>query len=453
MLVALGVVLRVLFALSYSPGFLGYPDSAIYYLPSAAHGLFDDQWHLAGYAGFLKVLHLAGGSLALTVDVQHLLGVVAAILLYGAVCRLGAPRRTALLGAGVVLLGGDEVLSEHAVLSEALFIPLVMAALYAVAIGAEDRNPWWLAAAGALTALAGTARLAGLALIPIFAAWVLLIPHASGRGRLVRSGVVIAGSLVVVAGYLTVSSVTTGHWSVAPKNGLNLYARAATFADCRKFTPPTGTDWLCDATPRAERHDSRWYIVKGGPLIRRYGAAQRVPDPALAQVGRFTRAALTHQPLDWLGAVSGDFGSYVDNRGLLSSPGGFAQWATSANGTSAARRTVDQYYGSTAITSHDGLLEALRHYARATRLTGVSMVVLLVLSLLSPFVCRGRARRAAILLAALAYTIMVVPLMTLGYDGRFGLPAYGPLAAAAALCAHGTALRVHDRRARLQVPG
>ena len=61
------------------------------------------------------------------------------------------------------------------------------------------------------------------------------------------------------------------------------------------------------------------------------------------------------------------------------------------------------------------------------------MGILLVLAAAGPFLLRGRERRAALLLSVSAYTMLAVPVITLAYDGRLGVPAYGPLAAAAVL--------------------
>ncbi len=42
--------------------------------------------------------------------------------------------------------------------------------------------------------------------------------------------------------------------------GWNLYARAAPFADCGKFTPPAGTEILCEQRPPSERPGPFGYV-------------------------------------------------------------------------------------------------------------------------------------------------------------------------------------------------
>ena len=49
--------------------------------------------------------------------------------------------------------------------------------------------------------------------------------------------------------------------------------------------------------------------------------------------------------------------------------------------------------------------------------------------------------RGAALLAIVAFAMLVVPVATIGYDGRFGVPAYGVLAAAAVLGVQGLVSR------------
>jgi len=435
--------------LAYQPGFLGYPDSGTFYVYSAGHSLFHDRWHVVGYATFLRLLHAIDASVAFAVVIQHLLGIVTAILLYLALRRI-TPAWLALVAAAVVLLGGDQTFLEHAVLSEAAFTPLLAGSLYAVVRSVEGEGWRWPAMAGVLAALSGTVRVSAVALVPVLAVWLLAVPASRRRIKALRAVTLASTGAVIVFAYLVVVHANTGEWSLTPNGPFNSYARAATFADCRKFEPPAGTAWLCDRTPLDKREESRWYLFSGGPLVRRYGRPFRVPRSVLPELSRFARAAAFHQPIDWWRAAATDFRSYIDQRPSRPerTAAGYLTVLTWPQRTRAAMPYVTAYYGPTRVTQRHGLLDRLRDYAGVTRIAGKRMATLLLLALLAPLACRGRVRLGALLFAAVAFTVMAVPVLTLGYDARYGVPAYGPLVAAAAMGGYGIVTRLMELRGR-----
>jgi hypothetical protein len=99
------------------------------------------------------------------------------------------------------------------------------------------------------------------------------------------------------------------------------------------------------------------------------------------------------------------------------------------------------------VRHREPLFDFLKDYENVTAVEGAPMAIFLVLGLTAPIVLRGRERRAALLLGGMALAILVVPVATINYDGRLGVPAYGPLAAAAALGGWGIARRIGTRRA------
>src|SRR3954471_14924900 len=100
----LGALLRLALVLGWQRALFGWPDAASYI--DVSHGdLFGNELRPAGYPVFLKLLHGVAPSLLLLVVVQHLLGLAAALLLYLAVARAGAPRLLAVVPAAVVALG------------------------------------------------------------------------------------------------------------------------------------------------------------------------------------------------------------------------------------------------------------------------------------------------------------------------------------------------------------
>src|SRR5438045_6360816 len=147
-LVAAGVALRVLLVADYRPAVFANADSARYiHFALEPPGLLNDPFGPTGYSAFLRFAHRVSSHIEFTIALQHLLGICAALLLYGAVRRLGAGRWPALIAPAVLLLSGDQVYVEHTLLTEAAFIPLLCAGLYCVARATTSplRRDWWLA--------------------------------------------------------------------------------------------------------------------------------------------------------------------------------------------------------------------------------------------------------------------------------------------------------------------
>src|SRR4051812_27647614 len=142
-----GAALRITMMVAWQPAFMGWPDAKSYL--DVAHGeLFGNVLRPGGYPMFLRALDLFGPSLSVVVAVNHVLGLGAALLLYRAVVRAGAPPLAGLLPAAIVALNGDGVFLEHSPLSEPLFTFLVATALYAAVRTLDDGGAVWAALAG-----------------------------------------------------------------------------------------------------------------------------------------------------------------------------------------------------------------------------------------------------------------------------------------------------------------
>lgn len=171
---ALGVVLlvglglRVWLIHALRPAFLGYPDATGYIAAARLKPeglLFWNQYRPAGYPLFLSLLHGIHDGLAFVIDIQHLMGLLTALLLYLAVARFVANRWVAVLPAAVVALSGSQLYLEHSPLSETLYTFLVIAALWCAAHSYGSvgwREQVWLLAAGLLIGLSGPVRSVGV---------------------------------------------------------------------------------------------------------------------------------------------------------------------------------------------------------------------------------------------------------------------------------------------------
>jgi uncharacterized protein YqgC (DUF456 family) len=449
LLLAGGIALRVVAMYAYRPAFIGYPDTREYAL-GADGDLWADPFRTVGYPLFLRALHAFTDHLSFVVVVQHLLGVATALLLFAAVRRCGGPAWLGLVPAAVVLLGGDHVLFEHAVLTESLYTFLTAAALYAGVRCLDGAAFGWTAAAGLLLGLAATVRIAGLVLVPLLAAWMLLVPSTRRRERALHAGVAAVAGGLVLLGYLLAAHAGTERWSFARTGAYNFYGRVSSFADCERFDEPAGTEVLCDRTPPHERRAPQWYIFTGPAATELGYPEDEVPRATVERISLFARRAALAQPLDWLDAAARDFARYVvpdafgrpsntptarDYRRLLNHPIGIPT----------NYHAVDAYWTIPGVRNRAPLFGFLKDYEAVTAVEGAPIGIMLLLTLGAPIVLRGRERRGALLLGGIALAILVVPVTTINYDGRLGVPAYGPLAAAAALGGLGGVRRVRAR--------
>jgi hypothetical protein len=245
------------------------------------------------------------------------------------------------------------------------------------------------------------------------------------------------------------------------RNGdYHLYGRVAPFADCTKFTPPPGTAMLCETTPRSERPITDAYIFSywHSPAVRVFGSPFNATPEASAKVGQFARAAMFGQPGDYLTEVGAGMLRYVapESDWLHGYGGGPGYQALTGknillnpNFQGDAIDSLQRYYGwhESDYTRHGGLLAALRHYEKFTRIQGIIFVALALASFAGPFVSRGRERRVIVLFWLVAWCMLTAPVASLEFSARTAVPGFGFLGTSAALGGV-AAFRVAERRWR-----
>jgi 4-amino-4-deoxy-L-arabinose transferase-like glycosyltransferase len=453
-LLVVGVLLRLVLMLSYTPAYLSYPDTWGY-ARAAAGPLFMADWiRPAGYPAMLAGLHAVWGSLTFTVVVQHLLGLASAVLVYATLLRAGAPRWCALVAAAVPALTLDSIYYEHTLLSETPFMLLVAGALYCGVRSLEpEAGVGWALGCGALIALATTFRGLALFAIPVFVVVMLLRDGTPGR-RLRAAGAVAVTAGALLIGYAGLQESQNGYFGLTQGSGWATYTRAAPFADCRTFTPPAGTEPLCDNRDARARPGPDWYAWSPeSPGQRLF----RGPPHQSDLVGAFGRAAIKAQPRAYLTAVATDVWRYVDpDAGPERLSNGDEPEAFSLAQRSPAFETVnlsqvEPLYGDLEIRT-SGAVTSLAAVQRVVRVHGVLVLAAVLFSLLALVVGRGRQRAIVLLLAGCAVVPILMASATTVYNWRYLVPLLPALIGAGGLGAHVVAARVLAMRARAGRP-
>lgn len=453
-LLVAGALLRLLFVIAWRPAFMGWPDAASYIEVSQGE-LFGNPLRPAGYPLFLRALHTLVPSLLLVIVVQHILGLASAALFYLAVARTGVPRLVGLLPAGIVALGGDIMFVEHAPISETLFTFLVAVGLYAAVRCREGEALRWPAMCGLALALAASVRVVAVPLLAVVAIWVVACGDPPLRRRIRVLAVGAASALSLLGAYYAIQETTVGRTGLSPNGAWNVYGRVAPFADCSKFTPPPGTEPLCESTPRSRRpftyqYTFNWYYSPG---VRSFGNPHAASPDQTDRVASFATAVIVGQPLDYAREVGAGLLRYVAPESFRGYGGGpsyhdlvhrpvLFHRLFQKEGLGVARR---HYTDAEEFSRERGLLDALRTYESGTRIQGPLFVLIALLSVAAPLLTRARVRGAALLFALAGWTLLITPVATVEFSARTGLPGLGPLAVAAALGGWGVVAALRGR--------
>ena len=183
-----------------------------------------------GYPWLVSLAIVVGGEdLRALVFLQHALGVLTAGLTFalGRLCFTPAPvGRIVGVGAGLlVALSGGLILSEHTVMTEALFVPLVVGTLTAFVAALRTSRLELFGLAGLLLGLATLTRPVAQALIPVLPFVTLLVARA-WRPTLLRSAVALGAFGLVLLPWMVRSAVEQDSASVGSL-GQSLIGRTA----------------------------------------------------------------------------------------------------------------------------------------------------------------------------------------------------------------------------------
>jgi hypothetical protein len=409
---------------------------------SAAVTLTPDTSRPSGYPVYLWLLSPFHSYFLVTAS-QHLMGLLVAVMIYAlARRRFGAPAWVAVLFTLPVLYDGFEIQLEHLIMTDTLFLFLAFAAVFVLL---WPPRPSWRGclAAGLLLGLSTTVRSTGLALIPVFALYLLIrfLPGvaASGAGgrrwrgwpgwRALIAGLVACGIAfaVPIVGYEAWYKSAHGEFTMTESTGVFLYSRVMTFAECSRMTLPTDLLALCTSVPPAQRPIAQAYIwTEASPL-------DRFPPPKFSPTvnklaEEFAIQAIEAQPLDYARAVWDDtVRSFGWNREVF--PNGqtydeylFGYRSLSIPGSPyRGYSSPEAYYarGNPDTVVVRPFASLIRLYQRYVWLPGTVYGLILLVGLFGIVLRWRRAGRDALLPWLCSVALIVAPAATAEFDYRY----------------------------------
>jgi hypothetical protein len=448
---ALGLALRVMTMIGFPPAIWFGGDSASYLSTALRHAPGISR--LSGYGLMLLVLRPFHSFAAVTA-IQHLMGLAVAVMIYALLRRYGLPDWGATLAALPVLLGAYQIQLEHEILPSAAFgfasLAAVTLTLWWPAREAPGAGrPWWpTVTAGLLLAASATFWPVGLPLLVLLMAY-LAVRRAGWR---VLAATAAAAALPLVA-YLGWFDHTYNRVAFSDSDGIYLWSRTMTFANCAVIRPPADEAALCPRQPVNRRPAASTFIWEpNSPLNSLPGKKFSAAKNSLAM--DFALRAIAAQPGGYLAAVLHDaalaFTWNIANHpsALMTERYEFAHatqhWIAPASVLVPGHTVAsDQLaYGGTASTRAVAPVAGwLIAYQRFAYLRG-PLLALILLAGLGGIARAWRGRRRALagrggpgLLPWLAsVTLLLVPVMTADYSERYVL-----IAAPAACLAAGLA--------------
>ncbi|HEV3291805.1 MAG TPA: hypothetical protein VG123_22730, partial [Streptosporangiaceae bacterium] len=381
-------------------------------------------------------------SFALVAAAQHVMGLAMGVLIYLLARRFGLPAWAATLATIPVLFDAYELQVEADAVPTVPFGFLVLLALYLLLRAPGERRPARITAAAFLLGVSTLLWPVGLALLAVLLVVLLALMLVKRAGLVTVLAALLAGALPVAA-YAAWFSVHEHQFSLTRSDGVFLWSRTMSFADCAVIRPPAAERVLCP--PPGSRIASSLYIWDGNsPLLTMPGGRFSARTNRLAL--HFALRAIAAQPGDYAAAVGHDFAlSFFWDRPVhpdaaivdryqfadaatawvpatLRTPGGgtvAGDQAAFNGGRSAPTRAV-QPYASWLVS-----------YQRYVYLRGTLLGIIL-LAALAAMIARRRVRGAG-LPWAFAVTILLVPPLIADFDLRYLVPAVPVACLAAAL--------------------
>ncbi len=444
------VVPRLVAMIGFQPAVLFRLDTYDY-LWGAVH-VSPNVVNPSGYSLFLWLLR-PFHSIVLVVALQHVLGLGIATLVYALVRRYGLPDWGAALAAAPVLFDPAQILVEQFVMADVLAMALMVGA-FGILLLRRPPAMWQVVTAGLMTGASVTVRpttLPLVLLIPLF----LLLRRVGWR----KAGASLLAGVIPVAGYAGWFAAVHGPVNLTDSNGMFLWSRTMSFANCAVIRPPTDLRALCpSAQPGhlaqpdpARRLRPKRYLWNHRTWQWRHEHSGFVPDTAaFTQANndralRFAIAAIAAQPFSYAGVVATEtIEPFVTTNNLR-----FPTVQPHSSGLGRA----DRRYAVAAITGYTGndqgvagdlgydygtrlrspYVFLMNEYQHIVFLPGQVFALVLLTGLAGVILPRRRTAVAALLCGS-AVILMVLPIAEHEDTYRYVLPAV-PLACIAAAMA------------------
>jgi hypothetical protein len=446
---ALGVVLRIIVMLGYVPAVLFRLDTYDY-LWDAVH-ITPSPVNPSGYALFLALLR-PFHSLALVAGLQHVMGLAIAVMVYALLRSWGVARWLATLAACPVLLDPAQVLLEHLVMADILSLFLMIAAFTLVMIRRAPSPPVWrLMLGGLLMGASAIVRPTTLPLIVALAVY-LLATRAGWR----KAGAVLVAGVLSVAGYMAWFASVYGGFNLTNSDGLFLWSRTMSFANCAAIKPPPDLRALCPTAQPApfaqpvasKRPPPRMYLWDHSAWMWRSSSHSFAPDTAAfttannSRARRFAIKAITAQPLAYADIVAkGSLMPFLHTN-VFRFPTGPERGIGVGSARRYARAAVRDYTGSNSmpflgwhysVSLRQPYAHLVGDYQRVIFLPGPLFGIILLIGA-AGFLIPRRRTAAAVVLWVSAVIILVLPVAEHEYTYRYVIPTV-PLACMAAALA------------------
>jgi hypothetical protein len=237
----ISVVPRVLAMLAFRPALLT-ADSFLY-MQGAVHENLGTI-RPSGYSLFLLPLQFLPNPLLVVTALQHLMGIGVAVIVYALLRYRGLPGWGATLAAAPVLFDTREIALESYILPDALFC-LVVLLVVALLLTKQTPRQWQCAVAGLGMAYVTVLRGNGLPLAVVVAAFALI---RNVGWRAMAAGA--AAFAIPVLSYVLVFHSQHGQFNLTNSDGLFLWSRTTSFANCAVIRPSPSLAPLCPGTER-----------------------------------------------------------------------------------------------------------------------------------------------------------------------------------------------------------
>lgn len=462
----LACVPRLVTMLGFRPAVL-LPLDSYDYLWGADH-LAPGVINPSGYSLFLLLLK-PFHSLVVVVVLQHLAGLTIGVLVYLIARRYGVPTWGATLAAAPVLFDPSELMAEQLITADLAAMTVMMAGL-AILLLRDTPSLRWVTIAGLLIGLSVTIRPTNAPLV-VLAPGYLLAVQAGWRHRIgwLRAGAALLAGLAPVLAYMGWFAAVNGPFELTNSDGLFLWSRSMSFANCAVMKPaanllplcpnaqPVGSSALAPSSrPQPTYYlwsHTSWQWRQGRQQGQRHPSNGDVPDiaaftPANNDLARrFAIAAIEAQPAAYLSTVTHEAVRVFTQPSSLRFP------ADQPHAGSAGPGLRDLRYATDAIRAYTGTSQGLTHdlgysygtrlgspyaavidaYQRVIFLPGPVLAVIMAVGLQCCLLPRRRTA-ASVLLWGSAAILMILPVAAHEYSYRYDLPCV-PLAATAAALA------------------